>query len=267
MIMKTFLRINLVVLVALASALAVFGQSNEQTEQELLTALKELRLYSAYGGPTYDEEKLRKAQGSFEQQLLKQTKNPATLNYGFAKLQEQMSVATSSDGRLRVYSWDLEDGGTMHRYGRVYQFQAAEGNIYSIAERSPAEGMSLGFVTDIYAVDAGDSKIYIVVSTVIASGKLHLQSADLYKIEGGKLNDNVRLFQTRSGLSKRLRFEYDNFSVIDRKDGSEKLVVFDDKTSPLKIPVVIKDSEYPDGRVTDRSISYRFDGKHFVKVG
>jgi hypothetical protein len=178
-----------------------------------------------------------------------------------------MSIATSADGKFRIYSWDLQDGGTMHRFGRVHQYQSADGEVYSKAEEIPEQGMGHGFVTDIYTLDTKDEKVYIVCTTFIASSKNYFQSADLYKIEGSTLNDKVKLIKTRSGLTNTLNFEYDNFSVIDRTETQGRLITFDAKTRTLKIPVVIKDEEFPDGRVTDGVIRYRFTGKYFVKVG
>lgn len=262
--MKTFFQIIFLILSVLLSTFSALAQGDAQIEKELVAALKDLRSYSIYGG-SYDEEKLTRAQAAFEEKLVRHTKLASTLKYKFSELDELTSIATSDDGKLRVYSWDQEDGGTMHRFARVYQYQGADGKVYSIAEAAPEEGMGRGFVTDIFAVDAPEGKIYVVCSTFIGSTKDHSQSADLYRIEGASLNDKVRSFKTGSGLTNTLRFEYDNFSVIDRSDRPEKLITFDKETKTLKIPVVIKDKEYPDGRVTDRSISYRFDGKYFVR--
>jgi hypothetical protein len=255
----------LVTLFVFVSSLSVFGQNNEKIENELVSGIKEIQKYSIYGGD-YDQQKLSNAQGVFEEQLLKFTKVRSTLNYAFSGLDELMFIVTSEDGKFRVYSWDLQDGGTMHRFARVYQYQGPDGEVYSKAEGSPEEGMGLGFVTDIFTLNTKTGKVYIVCSTFIASGKLQLQSADLYRIEGKTLNDKVKLFKTRSGVTNRLSFEYDNFSVIDREDHPSKLISFDGKTGVLRIPVVIKDTEYPDGRVTNRLISYRFDGRYFVRV-
>lgn len=264
--MKAFSNITLVALFVFGSFLSVFGQSNERIEQELISGIKDIQKYTIYGGE-YDREKLSNAQDVFQERLLKFTKVRSTLNYAFTELGEMMSIVTSEDGKFRNYSWDLQDGGTMHRFARLYQYQGADGEVYSRVEELPKEGMGPGFVTDIFTLNTKTGEVYIVCSTFIASGKLHSQSADLYRIEGKALNEKVKLFKTRSGLTHRLSFEYDNFSVIDREDRPSKLISFDGKTGVLKIPVVIKDTEYPDGRVTNNFISYRFDGTYFVRAG
>jgi hypothetical protein len=178
-----------------------------------------------------------------------------------------MYNATSDDGRFRIYSWDLEDGGTMHNFARVYQYQGASGKVYSKTDAPVEEEDGAGgFVTDIFTLDTKGGKVYIVCSTFIGSTQDHGQSADLYKIEGNKLNDKVKLIKTKSGLTSSLSFAYSFFSVVDRPGRPVKLISFDKKTNTLKIPVVIEDEEFRSGRVTNKFISYRFDGTYFVKV-
>lgn len=263
--MKIVIRSFFVVLFAVVSSLAVFGQDEPRIERELVDALKLVGSYSIYGGG-YDEDKLTSAQAAFQEKLLKSTNSVAMLKYKFTELDELMSIATSADGKLRIYSWDMQDGGTMHRFARVYQYAAADGTIRSRADKAEEEGMGHGFVSDIYNVSTNEGALYIVCSTVIASGKNYMQSANLYTIDDAVLNDAVKRFKTGSGLTNKISFDYDNFSVIDREDRPEKLIVFDAKTGTLKFPVVINDQRYPDGRVTDKFIGYKFDGTYFVKI-
>jgi hypothetical protein len=260
------MRIFIFVIFLLALATPAFAQSNAQIEKELVAVIKDLQKYGTYGGG-YDEEKLSKAQDTFEEKLLKYTKTASTLNYKFTALDEEMYIAMSDDGKFRIYSWDLEDGGTMHDYARVYQYQAADGKVYSKTDEPSEEGGGGAFVTDIFTLDTGNGKVYIVCSTFIGSTKDHFQSADLYKIEGDTLDDKVNLIKTKSGLTHTLNFGYDFFSVVDRAERPVKLISFDKKTKTLKIPVVIEDKEFPSGRVTRKFISYRFDGTYFIKVG
>lgn len=263
--MKIFLKVNFSVLFLILFSLCAYGQSNAQIEKELVAALADIQKYGSYYGG-FDEEKLPKAQDVFLEKLLKYTKTASTLQYKFAALDEEMSIATSDDGKFRIYSWDLQDGGTMHDFANVYQYQSADGKVYSKTDEPTEEGDYGSFVTDIYTLDTKGGKIYIVCSTFIGSTKLRFQSADLYKIDGDTLDKEVKLIKTKSGLTNTLNFEYDFFSVVDRKERPVKLVSFDKKTKTLKIPVVIEDEEFPDGRVTNRFISYQFNGAYFVKI-
>lgn len=260
------MKILITSLFLLISAIPALAQSSQKIEQELVVALKEIEKYSTYGG-NYDEEKLYKVQDVFEEKLLKYTKIPATLQYKFAALGEMMFIATSDDGHFRIYSWDTRDGGTMHNFSRVYQYLGADGKVYSNKEPGDDEDSGGSFVTDIYTLNMprGDN-VYIVCSTFIGSTQDHAQSANLYKIGGNLLDYKVKLIKTKSGLTNSLGFGYNFFSVVDRDQRPVRLISFDKKTKTLRIPVVIEDKEFPNGRVTNKSINYRFDGKYFVKV-
>ena len=72
--------------------------------------------------------------------------------------------------------------------------------------------------------------------------------------------------RTPSGLTNDISFAYDFFSVVDRPERPIKLFTFNETRKEFKFPIVIEDEEAPQGRVTDKFITYRFDGTYFVKV-
>ncbi len=231
-----------IVLILFVFAFSAFAQSNAKIEQELVGAINDVKKYSNYGD-NFDSDKLSEANDVFEEKLLKYTKIPATLQYKFSELGKLMFNATSDDGKFRIYSWDTESGGTMHDFSRVYQYQGADGKVYSKTDEvTEEEGGGVGsFVTDIFTVDSKTGKIYVVCATFIASTKDISQSANLYKITGNKLVDKVKLIKTKSGLTDSLSFGYDFFSVVDRPERPLRLILYDKKTKQLKIPVVIND--------------------------
>ncbi|MEO6590161.1 MAG: hypothetical protein ABIP06_12745 [Pyrinomonadaceae bacterium] len=255
------------VLISFVFTFSVFAQSNAQLEKELVSAIKEVQKYSNYGENS-DDEKLSKANDTFEAKLLKYTKAASTLQCKFSELGEILIIATSDDGKFRIYSWDMEDGGTMHDYRSVYQYVGADSKIYSQTDKklSAEDGGVGSFVYDIFAVPNKGGNIYIACSTFIGSTSDHYQSAGLYKITGKKLNGNVKLIKTKSGLTDSIGFEYNFFSVVDREERPIKLIKYNAKTKTLKIPVVIKKDENDFGTVTDKFINYRFNGTYFVKV-
>jgi hypothetical protein len=249
-----------------AFSILAYAQTPQEIERELVANINEVQKYSDYGS-NYDEEKLTNANKIFEEHLLRYTKIPATLNYKFPQLNKLITIATSADGRIRIYSWDTETGGTMHEYSRVYQFRGADGKVYSRTEENSAEDGGAGsFVYAIYMVNAKQGKVYIVCSTFIGSTQDHYQSANLFRIEGNELKDKIKLIRTNSGMTDTLSFEYNFFSVVDRKKRPIKLIRFDKKTDTLKIPVVVNTKEFPNGKVTNRFIGYKFNGTYFEKT-
>lgn len=267
-IMKNFFKINSALLVLIFSSLCVFGQSDREIENELVGLIKEIQKYSNYG-QNYDDEKLYKANEVFEEKLLAYTKKTSTLKYGFSKLGELMIITESADGKLRAYSWDQETGGTMHDYSVVYQYAGADGKVRSRTSKTSSDLEDDGpgsFVNKIYSVANKEADLYVICTTFIGSTSDHYASANLFRISGDKLVDKVKMFKTKQGLTDSISFEYDFFSVVDRPERPLRLIEFDGTTQTLKIPVVIADQKWQLGRVTNRFIKYKFDGKYFVKV-
>jgi hypothetical protein len=249
----------------IAVSFNVLAQTPQKIEQELSRAIREVQKYSAYGS-NYDGDKLDKANELFEKTLLKYTKNAATLKYNFPKLGNSIIIATSADGKFRTYSWDTESGGTMHNYSVVFQYQGADGKVYSRTDKPKDESEFGSFIYSIFSVSGKSGKIYALCSTFIGSTSDHYGSVGLYKIKGNELIDKVNLFKTAKGLTDSISFEYNFFSVVERPERPLKLIAFDEKTSTIKIPVIIKNDENEYGTVTDKFINYRFNGMHFVKV-
>ena len=53
---------------------------------------------------------------------------------------------------------------------------------------------------------------------------------------------------------------------IDREERPVKLFTFNETRKEFKFPIVIEDEETPQGRVTNKFITYRFNGTHFVRL-
>ncbi len=266
--MKKLFKIKFVALFLFVFSLSVSGQSNNAIEKELVGHIKNIEEWSGYSNNGYNparSEKLEKENEIFKKKLLKYTKRAATLEHGFKELGEYVNVVTSKDGRFRIYSWDTEQGGTMHFYKNVFQYRGKNGKVYS---KSPDWGETDpgGFFTAIFQVKTKTETIYLARFSAILMTSLSYQSIDLFKIENKSLNDKIKLFKTKTGLQNYIGFEYNFFSVVDRPERPIKLILFDEKTKTVKIPVVIKKNENDYGDVTDKFINYTFNGKYFVKT-
>lgn len=261
---RYFMKKILFIAFLLAFAFSAAAQTNAEIEAELVAAIKGVTDNSAYR-PEHDIDKLNEANRVFEEKLLKYTKNTSALAHKFTALDEHLYIETSDDGRFRVFSWDKQGGGTMHFFGTVYQYQGADGRVYSKAVKL-GESEPGSFVHDVFTLDTKGGKIYMVATTGVFSTIDNSQAVKLFKITGKTLSDNVKLIKTKSGLTNMLGFEYNLFSVVDREERPIRLISFDKKTKTLKIPVVVEDQEFPNGKVTDKFISYKFNGTNFVKV-
>ncbi len=252
------------VFVLLVSAISISAQTPQNVEQELIKLYAKVDDNSGYKSNN-DSDLLEKANDDFKMKVLEYTKVASTLKYTFGELQKEITITTSEDGKFRAYSWDRLDGGTMHFFETVYQFAGKDGKVYSQAVETE-EGNAGGFVQNMFNVETKLGNVYLVCSYAIGSTQDRYEGVGLFRIDGNKLNDNVKLFKTKSGLTNSIGFSYNFFSVLDKKKNSDDLIFYDKKTKVLKIPVVIESEEIQNGEVTDKFISYKFNGKYFVKV-
>ena len=246
------------------AAVATLAQTAAAIETKLKARLANIEKWSNYG-PNSDYEKLERENDLLKKDLLAYGKLPATITYRFPRLKDDMYIVTSRDGRLRIYSWDMQTGGTMHDFESVYQYRGKSGKIYTWSGTSEEDSGGV-FYHDIFQVDSKSGPIYLAVSTFIGSSSLSGASINAITIDGERLDHEAKLIRTGSGLQNSVNFGYDFFTVVDRPERPVKLFKFDAASGTFSFPVVIEDDKTPQGRVTNKLIRYRFDGTHFVKV-
>lgn len=257
---------HIVLLIALSAS--VLCQTPREIENELLSHFKKLEQASNYGG-SRNENVQELENKTIRSIFFKYGRRTDVLKFSFSKLREKIFISTSKDGRLRTYSWDDEGGGTMHNFYTAYQYRGRSGKVHikltpflvDISEQGVGT-----FYHDIFQTDTTDGPIYILVSSGIFSTPLSGQFINTAKINGERF-EIVRAIRTTKGLTDIITFEYNFFSVVNHPERPVKLVFYDKKTKSFRFPVVIEDKNDPgEGRVTDKFITYRFNGRYFVKV-
>ncbi|MFV0387274.1 MAG: hypothetical protein ACK5NT_00850 [Pyrinomonadaceae bacterium] len=254
---------NLLLIVLLFVGFAGFanGQNLAELDKSLAADAKKVSDYSTYSG-NYDDAKSIDANNVLEAKLLDVASNADSLTYSFPNLSKQILIASSEDKKLRVYSWDSGLGGTMHDYFKVFQFIGNNGEINAYSMTNSEEGGAGSFVLDIFTVNGKNETLYLLTSTFIGSTRDHLGDVTAYRIVNNQL-EKAKVFNTKEGLKENISFEYDALSVVNRPERPVQLIKYNGKTKTVRIPLVVEDKEFPLGRVTDRFLNYRFDGKTF----
>jgi hypothetical protein len=259
------MRHSIFVILFLIFAGTASAQTPTAVEREIVGYLDNISKYGNYNGG-YDDEKLAKNNADLRDKLLKYGKRADTLKFGFPGLKDKMYVTTSKDGRLRIYSWDQETGGTMHDFASVFQYKGKSGKIYSWAEKTLEDESAGVFYHQIFQTDTTGGPIYLGVSTFIGSTSLAGQTIKAFRINGEKLDSETKVFKTTSGIKNSVGFAFDFFTVVDHPERPVRLFFYNEANKSFRFPVVIEDKRTPQGRVTSKFITYRFDGKYFVKV-
>jgi hypothetical protein len=257
--MKSQILLRSVLLVALISPRhSAFTESLAKAELTLCRQLQIIDSFSeAYRGPNHNidaYDSISRYDSLFGEMLQQLTAgNPASLNYPFTRLRNQaVTIATSSDRCLRIYSWDSQTGGTAHNANNIYQYRV-NGKVYStltIVDGGPGDSYSA-----IYLFKAGDKTYYIAVSEAIVATLRAHASLEILQLKGHLLRSSVPLIRTASGMTGTLGFDYSLGS--DREADFH----FNTATGTITFPVVLED-----GHVTKRKVSYAFNGKYFVRA-
>ena len=253
----------------LINALGAFAiaHTNEEIENELVSIYEKIENNSSYmpGWSEKRDQRLEEANKLFQKRLLEFTsQHPSTLKYRFPKLRELVNIKESSDNGLRIYTWDTLQGGTMHFFGVVYQFQGVDG----VTSQSSFwdEGDPAGLIKDVSSIKTRNGTVYMATFLSILSTSLRGQTMHAYQVKGNTLSEGIKIFKTKSGPVSSLGFSYDFFSVVNNPAPREELFNFDPRRREIRFPVVIESKEIPQGKVTKRNIVYKFDGEYFQRI-
>ncbi|UOQ71425.1 hypothetical protein [Hymenobacter cellulosilyticus] len=246
---------------------AAHAKTPQAIEQELVKAARRLTYWADYDGDARLSaiDSLARAGDKLRDKLLYYTATePSTLTYAFPALQrEHITISTAADGRMRIYSWDTLEGGTMHYFENVVQFRAgAKVGSRRLIIPKPDDNPDAGHLYfDLFPVQRGGQTYYLAYGQATYSSAGCYQHVKALTIENGQLNPDAKLIQTQSGLRNTLGFEFDFSSVMNRPERPVRLITYDPKTRVLEIPVV-----WADGKVTAKRIRYAFNGTVFEKA-
>lgn len=182
--------------------------------------------------------------------------NPSLLRANFKTDGENaMTIATSDDKKVRLYSWDTETGDEMHIYDAIIQYEAggAKSKVLKDISLNKDNKQNPGALyPEIFMVDNG-KKYYLVVSSAIVSSKDAKKGVHVYTIENNELTE-ANIFP--GGVNK-VEYTYDYYSNYDYKDMKENKVIHMDK-GKLYVPVVEGD------KINDKWRVYRFENGKLV---
>jgi hypothetical protein len=241
----------------------VFGQNIAAIEKELdLSFQKIIHWYADLDHNTNAYDSLTVANNQFEKLLLKHTSNPQTMRYDFKSLRKNgLQVSSSEDGKFRIYSWDTWNGGTMHFFRNIFQYESDQ-KVYSKIIGDNSEMDPQTFYYQINDVVSQDKKYYLAQNTAVYSSALTSHSIKVFSIDGGQLNSNAQLIKTKTGIRNQLGYEIDLSAKSNRDNEIRNYdIEYDAKKKIISIPLILDDY-----KVTDKKIRYQFTGKYFEKI-
>ena len=228
----------------------LFCQNFRPYEQKLVSLYDSVKHYSYFGvGNNYDKQQyyLKK----FENGLLNLTsKIPRSISHSFDSLKTRgIQIVTSKDLLVRGYSWSTFSGGTASDDNRLIQYLTKDTVCAQLTSVNYESNWSYWF-SDMEQLKIDGKTVYFFRAHSMASSKDALEGYLAYTFEDHKLKE-YRVFQYENNVhSHEYFFEYNFFSVVDRKERPIKLLKLNKKK--LTIPQTDTENKVVRGKITKK---------------
>lgn len=199
----------------------------------------------------------------------------ATFSYPFTRSieKEYVTIATSADKCLRIYSWNTGEGGTMICWGNLIQYrsgteikavhQSLDMQLHPDGEHDEMDyGSYIDTIDTIYTYPCTDgSKLYIADDYFRISGNYSTNSLVAMRIKDGNLV-SAPCFVRHGKRTDTVGLEHtaaDWYFLANLGEGWNWLFQFDPKAQNLYVATTDSMSS-----ITDRYDIYHFNGTDFV---
>ena len=260
----------LLLVICCLNSISVFAQTPKSIEADLVKSFNKIEYWSEKGhsdtsGNISWTDSLEKANDTFGNKLYYYTNTfPFTLFQKFKKL--HVNIIGSADGKLRIYSWDTELGGTEHDFRNIIQYKSKRvSSILNIDTSSSNDNHYVYYFSNIYTLTTGDKTYYLGIYNGVFSTKDMEEGVQIFCIENEKLNTKKKLIKTASGIHNSVSYIYDYFSIPSKLKDAD--IHYNPALKTFTIPRVgANDKIGDDEKVSTKHINYKFTGQYFEKV-
>lgn len=234
----------------------VSAQNEETIEKRLLKLFSKIEDSRLTNNKDFSYESLVFYNDKFEDRLVATlAQQPQTIHYSFQKLKDAgLDITSSADKKLRIYSWDDMQGGTMRFVNNVYQMQS--GKMQMIESKNDD-----GFINAVEILKTSTETYYLISKTFKGSSALFLQTIDIYKIDSKGNLIEAPIIKTASRITNTLSCEADYSAQANRSlDFIETDIVYVLAKKEIHLPLI-----QANGKITKAKIVYRFNGTFFER--
>ena len=252
--MNLSIQLVLPVLLLFSPACKIRATEGEKDKESIEKEL--VRLYDQFRAKSYGFDDVSDSlRITFMENLLQTLQNNAFVHYPFDSLGTRITLTTSTDKKLRVFSWDNISGGTWHDYVALYQY-ADQGKVVTGKLHTGME-TGTGDYTDawyhkIYTIDSTSPK-YLVLGYGTHGGGHHFYIARLLEYKQGQLTDVEKAFGDKTYLSV----------IMPRHIKEEP--IFNSEKKEIQFPEFVIDEETGFYQRSGKEMTLKYTAGKFVK--
>jgi hypothetical protein len=201
---------------------------------------------------------------AFKEKLKTILSDRRTYEFPFDTLKKYITIVTSVDRKLRIFSWDERTGGSAHQMTGIAQFTPAtrdEDIQIADLENDDEEGQIDDVIYyEIHDIQADSYTYYITFGWGTFGGGTHFRMIRSFKIAGNNLDFNDRIFKYKGKPCNEIILLAPRVDTIYlRYITGRQTIEFDE----LCIPASDKAIGHYIARPTGRKVRLKFDGKRF----
>jgi hypothetical protein len=201
---------------------------------------------------------------AFKEKLKTILSDRRTYEFPFDTLKKYITIVTSADGKLRIFSWDERTGGSAHQMTGIAQFTpTARDEDIRIAdlENDDEEGPIDDVIYyEIHDIQADSYTYYLTFGWGTFGGGTHFRMIRSFRIAGNKLDFSDRIFEYKGTTCNEILLRAPRIDTIYlRYIAGGQIIEFDE----LRIPASDKAIGQYIARPTGRKVRFKFNGKRF----
>jgi hypothetical protein len=258
--MKSF--VTFVFLYCCFTTVGVLAQTPKSIEEDLLRSINKIQegYNSNFVTPKEtDPNVLDAASNQLEKKIIYYGKKyPSFIGQVFKKI----GGLSSDDGLFNIFSWDTYMGGTQHVFQAVILYRSNQNANFS-ADTTLFNNANTDDCDKLYTLKIGDKNYYVITYYQILDLHARGEGIKILSIDDDKLNVDVKIIKTQSGLTNKLHYNYEQTDSNADIMGDATLE-YDPKSKTITFPVVITNGY--DGELTENYITYKLTGQYFERV-
>ena len=201
---------------------------------------------------------------AFKEKLKAVLSDKRTHAFPFDRIRKHITVVTSADRKLRVFSWDEKTGGTAHQMTGIAQFttpgQSGDIRVADLENEDENGPVDDVIYYEIHDIQAGPHVYYLTFGWGTFGGGAHFKIIRAFRITDHGLTFRDSIFKYKGKICSEIILRASRMDPICLQYSAERQTIEFDE---LRIPESYKSVGLNIARPTGAKVRLKFDGRSF----